>query len=243
MIPPARERFSVRLVRGGIRLLLRLLTHLDVAGAEYMPTHGPAIITPNHVVWSDVAFVFAVCRAPLRTLSAEKWENDPVLGRILRYFGNAIFVRRGEIDRKALQQALASLKSGWVMAIAPEGTRSYDGVLREGRNGAAWLASRSDAVITPIVVWGHENLEHDLLRLRRPHVYVRVGKPFRLPPEAARARSHDMSLYTDLIMRQMAILLPPDHRGQYGNERTSNTDVSVSARPAPASAAADTERQ
>ncbi len=204
-----------RLGQAIVRLLMHLLTRLDVAGLEHLPATGPAILAPNHVVWFDVVPIFAYTKAPVVTFAAEKWEHHPLVGPLMRYLGNAIFVRRGEVDRQALQAAVEALRAGKVLGVAPEGTRSYTGILSKGRDGAAWLAARTDALIVPIAIWGHEQITADWKRLRRPLVHIRVGEPFRLPPEAGQARSRDLEPYTEHIMRRIAALLPPDRRGPY----------------------------
>lgn len=199
-----------------LRVLLRLLVKVDVQGLEYMPDHGPAILTPNHVAWLDVVLMPAYSKVPPVTFAAEKWGRAPLINHLFRHFGQAIFVNRGAPDRRALQAALEVLKRGGVLGLAPEGTRSHDGILRKGHDGAAWLASRSDALIVPIAMWGHEDVVRGhWLRLRRPEVHFHVGEPFKLPPEARKARSRELKVYTEMIMRRIAALLPPDRRGYY----------------------------
>ncbi len=198
-----------------LRFLFRFLLHIHVRGLEYLPEKGPAILAPNHVAWFDVILLTAFSKAPPVTFAADKWDKVPVINLLFRHFGQAIFVHRGAPDRHALVAALQELKAGRVLGVAPEGTRSHDGILRKGHDGAAWLASRTDARIIPIAMWGHENIVSDWLHLRRPHVYFYVGEPFRLPPEARKARSRDMRPYTEMIMHRIAEMLPPERRGYY----------------------------
>ena len=199
-----------------LRVLLRLLVKLDVQGLEHMPDHGPAIITPNHVAWLDVILMPAFSKVPPVTFAAEKWGRAPIIHHLFRHFGQAIFVNRGAPDKRALKAAMEVLKQGGVLGLAPEGTRSHDGILRQGHDGAAWLASRTDATIVPVAMWGHENvIRGHWLRLHRPEVHFRVGEPYKLPPEARTARSRDMGVYTEMIMRRIAAMLPPERRGYY----------------------------
>lgn len=218
MSQPLRPPFAFRFAQRLLRLLLRLLTRMDVRGLEHLPDHGPAILAPNHVVWFDVVPIFAYTKTPVVTLAAEKWEHHWALGPLFRHFASAIFVQRGEFDRKALEACMAALRQGEVLGVAPEGTRSYTGVLGPGHDGLAWLAGRTEAAIVPIVIWGHEQLFDDWKHLRRPHIRVRVGESFRLPAEAAKARSRELPTYTLQIMRRLAALLPEDRRGMYGGD-------------------------
>ncbi len=212
VIKPAGWDFIQRL----LRFLFKFIIHEDAQGLEYLPDRGPAILTPNHVAWFDVILMATYSKVPPVTFAADKWGRIPVINWLFRHFGQAIFVNRGAPDKQALMEALAELQAGRVLGVAPEGTRSHDGILRKGHDGAAWLASRSDAEIIPIAMWGHEHIISDWLHLRRPHVHFHVAEPFHLPPEAREARTRKLRIYTDMIMHRIAAMLPPDRRGYYG---------------------------
>jgi len=55
-----------------------------------------------------------------------------------------IWVKQFSADRDALKKALMVLEHGAALAIAPEGTRSKTGGLIQGREGAAFLATRAN---------------------------------------------------------------------------------------------------
>ncbi|HEY4689615.1 MAG TPA: lysophospholipid acyltransferase family protein, partial [Anaerolineae bacterium] len=118
-------------------------------------------------------------------------------------------------SRDALRIALNELAHGTSFGIAPEGTRSRTGALLEGKTGAAYLATRARVPIVPSVVWGTEKIKHNLRRFKRTPVCIRVGEPFRLPE--GRADSDKLREYTDLIMRRLASMLPPEYRGVYAD--------------------------
>lgn len=215
--PPVGKPFGWDFSQRFLRFLFGILFRMDVQGIEHLPARGPAIITPNHVSWFDVVFMAGYNKVPPVTFAAEKWEKAPVVNRLFRHFGQAIFVHRGAPDKHALMAAMDALQAGRVLGVAPEGTRSHDGVLRKGHDGAAWLASHTDALIIPVAMWGHEDvIQGHWLRLRRPLVHFYVGEPFRLPPEASKAKSRDLKPYTEMIMRRIAVMLPPERRGYYG---------------------------
>ncbi len=203
-------------LRKVIYVLLRLLFRLEITGAEHLNLPGgPLLIVTNHLHWLDPPLVFAI--VPLRTtvFAAEKWADSFFIGDLFRLVGNAIFVHRGEVDRRALSRALAVLKAGGVLGIAPEGTRSRTGTLQRGRTGVAYLASRTGATILPIGLAGQEKAFRTLFRLRRPTIHIRIGEPFKLPGTPNQAKGDQLDQYTDLIMRRLAALLPPEYRGVY----------------------------
>jgi len=63
----------------------------------------------------------------------------------------------------------------------------------------AYLATRADVPIVPVGLTGTEQIKRNLPRLRRTHVRVVVGEPFRLP-ESGEVRGQKLREYTDLNM-------------------------------------------
>jgi 1-acyl-sn-glycerol-3-phosphate acyltransferase len=116
----------------------------------------------------------------------------------------------------AMKAALAMLKSGRRLGVAPEGTRSPTGALQRGKPGAAYLADRTQVPIIPMAMWGTETVMRHWLRLRRPAVVCRIGPPFTLPRDG-RAKGARLDEFTDEIMCTLAALLPPEYRGVYAD--------------------------
>ncbi len=204
-------------VRAVVRLLLRLVARHEVIGLENVPKAGPYLVVTNHLGLADPVVILAALPVKSRVLAGSTWRIHPLFGPLLSSMG-AIWVRRGEVDRLALRQAAEVLQQGGILGLAPEGTRSRTGGLQKGKTGAAYLAARSGALILPVAVTGTERFFRDLLRLRRPAVTTVIGAPFRLPPSDDRLRSQDLETYTDLIMLQLARLLPERYRGVYAND-------------------------
>ena len=148
-----------------------------------------------------------------------RWNRLVPGSRVVRRFS-----RRGELDRRALMEALEVLLAGGMLALAPEGTRSKTGALQQARDGAAYLATRSGAVIVPMVAYGQEQAEGQWKRLRRPRIVVRVGEPFRFEDTPNKVRSRELSPYTEEMMQRLAQMLPPQYRGVYRDRpETSHT--------------------
>lgn len=210
----------VRFLRHLAWLVLRLLTRLEVYGVEKIPATGATLMIMNHLHWLDPIIGVAVIQRPTVMFTAEKWEHRPVIGSVLRWSQRVIFVVRGELDRRALSQALEVLERGEMLGVAPEGTRSKTGALLQAHDGAAYLVSRSGATVAPVVAYGQEQAERQWKRLRRPHIVVRVGEPFRFEDTPNKARSRDLPPYTEEMMRRLAELLPPGYRGVYGDQES-----------------------
>ena len=68
---------------------------------------------------------------------------------------NAYPVKRGMSDREAFRNTLKILKSGKVVGMFPEGTRSKTGELGKGLAGAGFFALKGgDAVVVPCAIIG-----------------------------------------------------------------------------------------
>jgi 1-acyl-sn-glycerol-3-phosphate acyltransferase len=198
------------------KIYVRLICRYNVTGREHIPQQGPFILIINHLSSVDPLLIYGLIppRLNLTGLAAMKHRNDFIIGWAINQVG-AIWVRRGEVDRRALRLSLDALAAGRPLALAPEGTRSKTGALIEGKSGAAYLAIRSGAPVLPSVAWGTEKVFPGLKRLRRQRVPVRFETPFYLPPRGDASRTEHVEYCTDLIMTRMASMLPEAYRGVY----------------------------
>ncbi len=203
-----------RVLRVIVNVLLGLISRREYVGLENIPVEPPYILVTNHLSVFDAPLLLTVCPHTIRAFAAAKHKRNLFYAAVLTVVGS-IWVRRGEVDRKALQEALDTLKRGEALGIAPEGTRARGTyALQKGKTGAAYLATRADVPIVPVGLTGTEQIKKNLPRLRRTHLRIVVGEPFRLP-ESGRVRGQKLHKYTDLIMHHIAELLPEEYRGVY----------------------------
>lgn len=202
------------IMRAIFGFLLRVVTRIEVIGRENLDVDGPCLVAANHLSVFDPPLLLTLLPRRGWGLAAEKYRRHPLFGPVLHLIG-VIYVRRGEIDRRALWAALKVLREGGILGLAPEGTRSKIGQLQQAKDGAAYLASRTDATIVPVVVTGTEKVLCALKRLHRGQVRIVIGEPFKLPPTDGPVKSPQLTAYTDLIMCRLASLLPESYRGFY----------------------------
>jgi len=215
-----------RLARWIIRVLLKTFARLEVEGQEHIPSEGPYLLITNHLHWLDTPLIAVLFPHRVYVFAAEKWEKHWFLGPFFRSL-DAIFVRRGEVDRKALRQALTVLEQGGVLGMAPEGTRSRTGGLQQGRSGAAYMAYHAGVRLVPIVLSGQEKVIPTLKRLRRARVRVVFGPPFVPPAIVAgnKASAAEVHAFTEEIMYRLAAMLPPEYRGLYADVAEKRPDL------------------
>jgi 1-acyl-sn-glycerol-3-phosphate acyltransferase len=194
--------------------IVKLTTRLELVGVENIPDEPPYLLVTNHLSALDLPVLLFVLPHTIRAFAASKHKSNLIFGPILEA-AKTVWVRRGEVDRHALREALNVLKHGEVLGVAPEGTRANEShALQEAKAGAAYIATRADVPILPVGIAGTEKIKQNLLRLRRTPVHVVVGEPFRLP-ETGHVRGKKLFEYTDLIMQRIAELLPIKYRGVY----------------------------
>lgn len=222
--PEMRGRY--RIVRAIIGSLVRLFCRLRVFGLEHVPDQGPYLLIINHLHWMDAPVLMTAFPHRAWVFAAAKRERHWFFGPLFRSL-DAIFVRRGEVDRKALRKALAVLNGGGVLGVAPEGTRSPTGGLQKGRNGAAYMAYHTGAKIVPVVATGQMTVFPPWKRLRRASLQVAFGPSFGPPPTsgAGKPSPADIRALTEEIMYRLSAMLPAEHRGVYSDVAEKRPDL------------------
>ena len=210
--------FRYRLVSLAMNIIRTLLlARFTVVGRENIPAQGPYIVVLNHTSVVDTpVLLLNFPRQKWRFFAVEKWRQHPIYGPIMGWLG-AIYIERGEADRRALREALAAIEEGTVFGLAPEGTRSHSAQLMAAKDGAAFLASRANVSILPVGLVNCDKLFSNFKQLKSTTIEVRIGQPFRLPEIERRVRARDLPAYTHFIMVQIAALLPESYRGHYAD--------------------------
>jgi 1-acyl-sn-glycerol-3-phosphate acyltransferase len=200
-----------------IRAASRTLCRVHDEEMANIPHKGPLILIANHVNFLDVPLLYThlLPRPVTGFAKVENWSN-PALGALFS-LGGAIPIRRGAVDRDAIERALMVLQAGQILAIAPEGTRTGHGRLRRARAGLALLAAASDAPVLPIAYFGGEKFWENIPRLRRTDFHFRVGRLYRLKRRDWPNKREIRQQITDEMMYRIAALLPEEYRGEYAD--------------------------
>jgi 1-acyl-sn-glycerol-3-phosphate acyltransferase len=200
-----------------VRAVLVLFTRWEVKGSANVPQQGAFLVVANHIALPDSPVLVVSVKRQLALMAKDEVFHPAILGYLMKRF-KAFPVKRGQIDRNALRTARRVLDNGMGLVMFPEGTRSRNTQLQNAFPGAAMLASFADVPIVPVGLSGTENVKGIRFIFHRPRVTVNIGKPFRVP--GLDNESFDKSKlaeYTDDIMLHIAVLLPPEYRGQYAD--------------------------
>ena len=125
--------------------LIRQLFVKQCTGLENIPQKGPFILAANHQSHIDGILLgsYVVQKTNQKIHFLAKKEFTTYFGSIVEKYlyekwASVLFVEEQGTKKRgqyALQQASALLDHGEIVGIFPEGTRTYDGSLLEGRTG------------------------------------------------------------------------------------------------------------
>jgi 1-acyl-sn-glycerol-3-phosphate acyltransferase len=200
-----------------IRGFTDLACRIDHAELAKLPSNGPYILASNHIGSLEVPLLYAHLqpRRMFGLAKIETWDNK-FMGWLFNIF-EAIPIRRGEADLDAIRKSIEVLKEGNFLVVAPEGTRSRHGRLIRAQPGVVVLAVRSGAPILPMVHWGSEEFGEKVKKFRRTDFRVQVGRPFTIDTRGEKMSGELRQKIVDEIMFQLAVLMPPEYRGEYSN--------------------------
>ena len=213
-----------------LRFLLRTigftaLARVDrIEGLENVPTQGPAILMYNHIALIDPIVVLHILPRNCVPLAKVEVYDYPLVG-IFPKMWQVIPVRRGEFDRRAVQQLFAVLKAGELVLVSPEGTRNPQ--LLQAREGIAYMAVHSQAPLVPVAISdtiGFPTLPVSA-RWKGPGAHVRFGKPFRFKITSERPSHAQLRIMADEAMYILAALLPPEQRGYYADLKMATQET------------------
>jgi 1-acyl-sn-glycerol-3-phosphate acyltransferase len=208
-----------------LRWLTRAVLHIALRpsfhGLEHIVSTGPVVIAFNHLHIVDGLLLFSIL--PMKTvfLVTDKFRRTPAVSWYIRLTG-AIFIKRGAADRQALKQAIGILRSGGVIGIAPEGRVSSTGGLTEAQPGIGSFVTHCSCSVLPVAICGQYRAHFAWMRLRRPRVRVRFGSALSFDDCVSKGSAN--RLITEKVMRELAELLPEDHRGIYANKGNAATE-------------------
>ncbi len=160
-----------------IFVIAKLFFRIKVIGHSNIPNKDGVIIAANHVSYLDPPFIGCVICRRANFMARDDLFRNPVFAWILRNC-KSFPVKRGTGDSGAIKEAVRRLKKGEPVLLFPEGTRSKDGNLREGRPGVGMIVALSGAKVVPAFIKGPEEvLPKDSKKIRFKKVTVAFGKP------------------------------------------------------------------
>jgi len=214
-----RRRVVRRVLRSLIKAAFGVLSDFTIAGQENLPAEGPLLVIGNHFSFLDPVAMIGTMPYPMEFLGGTQMPNAPgAVSWIARVYG-VLPVRRGSVSRDTLHASRKVLQLRGVLGVFPE-AGSWATVLRPARPGAAFLASATEARVLPVGLSGLTQFFPRLRKGKRPHVTLRIGKPFG-PFFVSERGESDRQRLAEIgheMMRRIAQLIPAEFRGHYSED-------------------------
>ena len=163
----------------GRTLLWAAGVSVSVEGAEQIAA-PPYLFMCNHQSALDISVLLSHMPVQFRFVAKQELFRIPVFGWAIRKAGYISIDRDNPREAlKAIEEAVARIKSGASVLIFPEGTRSADGNLLPFMKGAFFLATRAGVPVVPLALIGTNPLQPPgcAVAARKGRVTIRVGKP------------------------------------------------------------------
>ena len=198
-----------------VKWLYRHFTHVIIENEDQLPAEGPCIITLNHNSRLDFPALIELKRYnDVYAVADDKYKNYPVFGKMISD-SDMIWIDRTKADFAAMKRAMAVLKEGKLLTLAPEGTRSRNGQLLQAKEGVVLMASKSRAPVISLSITGTEAFMKDFLHFRKPVITLRFGPVYSMPAIDPDNREASLRAAADEVMCRIAAMLPERYRGFY----------------------------
>jgi len=124
-----------------------------VRGEEHLEPGQTYVLASNHQSLFDTPILFAYLPVSFRILYKKSLNRIPFLGWHIYMSGHVAVERDNPTKaRESLDDAAARIQGGTSVAVFPEGTRSYDGVMRSFKKGSFRLAIKAGAPVVPMTI-------------------------------------------------------------------------------------------
>jgi len=220
------------------RALMSLLARPTITGLENLPKDGPLILVGNHVAMLEAVMMVLYVPWLIELLGTGEIPMDPRYASLVSTYGY-IPIRRGEMDREALNAALDVLKQGGVVGIFPEGG-IWESNVKRGRTGVAWLSYQANAPIVPIGFGGVDGAIKAVTKLKRPRLVMNIGQiipPVRSDVEG-KSRKEALQDAADMIMSRIESLIPEEDKRRWNRIRDERFELNLDVQQADGTAVA-----
>lgn len=189
-----------------------------VKGMENIPKDNGFIVAANHCSYMDHLLITSIINPYLNKkvhFLAKKEHFGDWFQTAWHKWTGAIPIDRQKKGVNALKEAVKCLKSGEIIGIYPEGTRSLTGKIQHGKTGVARLALAAKVPVLPVGFIGTFEMlpkGNTIPRLKRAD--VNIGKPMYFEKQYGKEDDRKtIRNATDSIMKEIARLSKQKYKG------------------------------
>ncbi|OHW63216.1 1-acyl-sn-glycerol-3-phosphate acyltransferase [Andreesenia angusta] len=181
-----RDEMVAEVVPNWARKLIELSgSEVEVVGEENLPKDETVLFVSNHQGNFDIPLLLGYIDKPKAFMAKKEMEKMPMVSTWMKYM-QCVFMDRDNPREslKAIKQGSEKLKEGYSMVIFPEGTRSEDGQLKDFKQGAFKLATKSKVPIVPVTISGSNRImEKGSIKINPAKVKLVIAEPVYMTEE------------------------------------------------------------
>ena len=187
-----------------ITAYMRTLCRLKLTGTDKIPRDGGLIVASNHIAGADPFLLGSMMPREMWFMAKKELFEVPVQGWFISHV-NAFPVDRFGFDLEVIKTSISLLKQERALIMFPEGTRSKDGAIMEGKIGVGMLARKAGVPIVPVYLENTKKAWWNFLTGKR--LIARVGDA--IEADWITERKNNKEGYreiTDLLMQRIKAL-------------------------------------
>lgn len=178
--PMTAARLAQFIVRGAFNLVMFISgCRKTIIGLENIPHGTPVMYAANHRSFYDIILAYAVVPNQTAFISKKEIKKMPCVAQWM-YFLNCLFMDRGDVKQNLniILRAIALVKDGYSVYIAPEGTRNATDTLLEFKEGSMKIALKGNCPVVPVCFHGTEKIfENHLPWIHKGDISIEFGEP------------------------------------------------------------------
>ena len=134
-------------------IFCKIYFRLEVNGADNIPKKGGVLVASNHSSFLDPVIVGVGISRQTYYLTKQSLFEIPIFRLLIKAL-HTIPVRRELVSVSTFKELIKSLNAKKAIILFPEGTRSLDGKLGQGKVGVGMIALKADVPIIPAYIDG-----------------------------------------------------------------------------------------
>jgi 1-acyl-sn-glycerol-3-phosphate acyltransferase len=175
-------------------------------GQRNVPDTGGVILASTHQSYLDPMIVELGLTRPGHIMARRSLFRNPLFGKLIRSL-HAFPLERNSADLGAMRKGVTLLKSGSMLLLFPEGTRTRTGEIGEIMGGLALMALQADVPVVPVAIDGAFECWPKGQALPHPgRIRVMYGKPMRPTSRRQADRERFIVELRDAMVTQQARL-------------------------------------
>ncbi len=138
-----------------LRFLYKVFCRWEIHGLEHFPKHGGFLLAVNHASYLDPTIAGSAAPRGIYYMARESLFKNHVLHWFLTSIHSIpLNISKNGVDISAFKECVKTLHKGKPVLVFPEGTRSPDGIPRQGKPGIGFLAMMGNIDILPCYIHG-----------------------------------------------------------------------------------------